>query len=95
MCAAFDPGSLIFAVASADNTIAFFDRRNYDKVFVSNNFKQRLTVMQAPFAQYQMDFPPFSWRALEFSPNGQFVLLVTDKDVVLLMDAFTGNLVLP
>jgi COMPASS component SWD2 len=79
VCVTLDPNSILFAVASDTNTVSLYDRRSFDK---------------APFSQFQIDSPPVIWRALEFSPNGQFILLLTENQIVFLIDAFTGSLIL-
>jgi len=75
--AAFDPAGLIFATASANNTVCLYDRRNFDT---------------APFSTFQLDCPVVAFRSLEFSPDGQAILLLTRNKVAFLLDAFTGEL---
>uniref|UniRef100_A0A6B2L978 Uncharacterized protein n=1 Tax=Arcella intermedia TaxID=1963864 RepID=A0A6B2L978_9EUKA len=80
MVASNDPSGTVFVVLSAINTVSLYDRRNYDL---------------GPFKTWQMDYPPFEWKTVEFSQDGNELLLLTENGLVFLVDSFTGNLVCP
>jgi len=44
------------------------------------------------FFSVQIDKPPFQWLSVEFSFDGLFILLQTDQNTALLLDAYTGVL---
>uniref|UniRef100_A0A6B2LA70 Uncharacterized protein n=1 Tax=Arcella intermedia TaxID=1963864 RepID=A0A6B2LA70_9EUKA len=77
MVASNDPSGTVFVVLSAINTVSLYDRRNYDL---------------GPFKTWQMDYPPFEWKTVEFSQDGNELLLLTENGLVFLVDSFTGNL---
>jgi len=78
MAVSLDPSGLIFAVTSATNTISLYDKRNFDV---------------GPFKSWQVDQPAFEWRTLEFSCDGQQILLLTTNGLAFMVDAFSGSLI--
>jgi len=78
MAAAYDPSGLLFAVLSATNTISLYDKRNFDL---------------GPFKTWQLDYPPFEWKTVEFNYNGNQILLLTTSGLVFLVDSFSGELI--
>jgi len=75
-CVAFDPHGLIFAIATDASTIRLYDSTNFDK---------------GPFEVFRnLDVaagrPNLQWTSITFSPNGAYILITTDQDVVLVVD---------
>jgi len=68
---------LLSLVLSATNTISLYDKRNFDV---------------GPFKTWQMDFPSFEWKTVEFSYDGNQLLLLTTSGLVFLVDAFSSVL---
>eukprot|EP00300_Choanocystis_sp_HF-7_P037387 c534_g1_i1.p1 GENE.c534_g1_i1~~c534_g1_i1.p1 ORF type:complete len:311 (-),score=44.89 c534_g1_i1:67-999(-) len=76
---AFDPDGLVFAVGMRDNTIKLYDLRTYSK---------------GPFSTIRLVTPsPADWAGLEFSPNGENLLVSTMSGPMYLVDSFKGELV--
>jgi len=48
---------------------------------------------QGPFKSWQMDYPPFEWKTIEFSQDGNLLLLLTTNGLIFIVDAFSGNLI--
>jgi len=73
----YDPQGLIFATASANNTVKLFDNRSYDK---------------GPFSTFQVPhIRPVEWASMKFSPDGKYVLLAANENVIFLVDSFSGS----
>jgi len=72
---AFDPQGMVFAVASAINTVKLFDIRSYDK---------------GPFATFVVHNNPVEWTGMKFSPDGKYLLLSTNESLIFLIDSFSG-----
>jgi len=77
MAASYDPTGIIFVVLSATNTISLYDKRNFDV---------------GPFKTWQLDYPAFEWKTVEFSYNGNQLLLLTTNGLVFIVDAISGEL---
>jgi len=78
-CVSYDPQGLIFAAAYAPNIIKLFDLRTYDK---------------GPFDTFYIaGQQKFTWTHMKFSNDGKFILLSTDKNLILLTDAFSGEII--
>ncbi|KAL6052932.1 WD repeat-containing protein 82 [Balamuthia mandrillaris] len=79
---AFDAPGLIFAVSSnnsdASTTVKLFDLRSFDK---------------GPFCTFNLrhNIPTLQCTGMKFSGDGKFVLLSTNKPVLFLLDAFSGE----
>jgi len=72
---AFDPQGMVFAIASAVNTVKLFDIRSYDK---------------GPFATFVVHNSPVEWTGMKFSPDGKYLLLSTTENIIFLIDSFSG-----
>ena len=54
--------------------------------------------LQGPFAVFRdidkaVQRPGLQWTSISFSPNGAYILVSTDQDIVFIVDAFTGELI--
>jgi COMPASS component SWD2 len=78
LTATYDPQGIVVGLASGINILSLYDTRNYDA---------------GPFSQYQIDLPPFEWRYIEFSSDGNAILLLTHDGCILVIDAFTGRMI--
>ncbi|KAH7726189.1 hypothetical protein AAVH_05988 [Aphelenchoides avenae] len=77
--AAFDPQGLVFAAAVNTELVKLYDLRSYDK---------------GPFATFKVDAErDGEWTGMRFSPNGKSILLMTDRDYMLVIDAFNGSVI--
>lgn len=77
---AFDPEGLIFAAGIDNSTVKLYDLRTFDK---------------GAFNSWQLPFERSAdteWTKLEFSKDGQQILITTNGDCVKLVDAYTGEL---
>ena len=75
-CVAFDPHGLIFAIATDASTIRLYDVASFDK---------------GPFAVFRdldrkVQRPGLVWTSITFSPNGAYILVSTDQDIVFIVD---------
>jgi COMPASS component SWD2 len=88
-CATFDPTGIIFAVISHSlSTLLLYDLRNYDKEPFSTFHISDDAYLQN--ISYPPRMPEFN--KLEFSNDGQSILLGTTGEVHYILDAFTGDL---
>lgn len=76
----FDPEGLIFTVGIDSEVLKFYDLRAYERgPFNSVKFGK-----QAPSSMV--------WKSLKFSPDGKQMLITTNTEQLLIMDAFSGQL---
>lgn len=82
--AAFDPQGLLFAAVDGRGDLRLFDTRKMDAgpfdVFDTLQAQAREGLAQAP-----------SFTSLTFSPTGKHILLATNQNKILLVDAFKGS----
>lgn len=86
---AYDPSATVIAVATpAAHAILLYDLRNYDKppfaTFDTKDIEYR--------SKTHGHRPGEGWSSLEFSNNGQYVLLGTNGAGHFVLDAFDGTL---
>lgn len=86
---AYDPSATVIAIASpAAHTVLLYDLRNFDKppfaTFDTQDIERRYKNIGHR--------PGEGWTALEFSNNGQYVLLGTNGAGHFVLDAFDGTL---
>ncbi|KAI6175925.1 WD repeat-containing protein 82-like isoform X1 [Aphelenchoides bicaudatus] len=75
---AFDKEGLIFAVTVGAEAIKLFDIRNYN---------------DGPFGTFDLAFVQDSkWSSMTFSPDGKFILVVTDGNHLRLVESYEGTL---
>ncbi|RWR98988.1 WD repeat-containing protein 82-like protein, partial [Dinothrombium tinctorium] len=73
----FDPEGLIFAVGINSESIKLYDLRSFDK---------------GPFNTFKIpQDKDCDWTGLKFSPDGKFIMIYTNGNVIHLIDAFQGN----
>lgn len=75
-CVAYDSAGLIFAVTSDSGTVRLFDPRSYQK---------------GPFESFALKDDKAEWTKLEFSPDGQRLMLSAASNLVVILDAFRGD----
>uniref|UniRef100_A0A914I8K6 Uncharacterized protein n=1 Tax=Globodera rostochiensis TaxID=31243 RepID=A0A914I8K6_GLORO len=76
--AAFDPEGLIFGAGIGNDVIKLYDLRSFDKG-PFNTFKINDTGLGC------------NWTGMKFSPDGKSILIMTDGNVLRLVDAYFGN----
>jgi COMPASS component SWD2 len=78
-CTAFDPTGVVFVATTGDD-IRLFDVRQYDK---------------GPFTSFKPELSSDLWRptSIEFSSDGQHMLVATDQGLLLRLDAYDGRTV--
>ncbi|CAK9294665.1 unnamed protein product [Gordionus sp. m RMFG-2023] len=75
--AAFDPEGLIFAAGMNSESIKLYDLRSFDK---------------GPFNTFCLaQEKECDWTGLKFSPDGKFICISTNGQVIRLLDAFQGT----
>ncbi|GAB7347124.1 hypothetical protein MBLNU459_g3248t1 [Dothideomycetes sp. NU459] len=86
---AYDPSATVIAIASPPTqTILLYDVRNFDKPPFATFDLLDIERRYAHFGQR----PGEGWTSLEFSNNGQYVLLATNGAGHFVLDAFDGSL---
>ncbi|KAH0381346.1 histone H3 methyltransferase complex and RNA cleavage factor II complex, subunit SWD2, partial [Aureobasidium melanogenum] len=86
---AYDPSATVIAVASpATQTIVLYDVRNYDKPPFATFDMQDIERRFSHYGQAQAQ----GWTTLEFSNNGQYILVGTNGPGHYVLDAFEGVL---
>jgi COMPASS component SWD2 len=74
---AFDPQGDVIAVASGINVVKLYDRKALDA---------------GPFSVFPIDATTtIEFTHCKFSPSGKYILLCTTDNLILLLDAYTGN----
>jgi len=84
-CVSYDPEDRIFAAVTEPRTLKLFDVRAFDK---------------GPFATFSVNLDrvaltpgdKLQFTAMEFSPDGKWILLSTNRSAILLLDAYDGDL---
>ncbi|KAG9508696.1 WD repeat-containing protein 82 [Fragariocoptes setiger] len=73
----FDPEGLIFAVGINSESIKLYDLKSFDK---------------GPFNTFKVPSQPnVDWTGLKFSPDGQYIMITTNGNVIYIIDAFQGT----
>lgn len=86
---AYDPSATVIAIASpATQTIILYDLRNFDKPPFATFDLHEIERRFAHYGQSQAQ----GWTSLEFSNNGQYILLGTNGPGHYVLDAFEGGL---
>lgn len=76
--AAFDPEGLIFAAGIGSEIVKLYDLRSYDK---------------GPFNTFNLvGETTTEWTGMKFSPDGKSILIMTNGNIMRLIDAFTGSI---
>ncbi|KAL0485852.1 COMPASS component SWD2 [Acrasis kona] len=74
---AYDPQGDVIAVASGINVVKLYDKRHLDG---------------GPFCVFPIDLPSsVDFTHVKFSPSGKLILLSTNDNIILLLDAYKGN----
>lgn len=74
----YDPLGVAFACASPNNIIKLFDLRGLEK---------------GPFVTFKLAHEPVDILSIQFSDNGNCLLLTTNTNTCFLLDAFDGHLI--
>ncbi|KAK4988257.1 hypothetical protein LTR50_004083 [Elasticomyces elasticus] len=88
---AYDPSATVIAIASpSTQSIVLYDLRNYDKPPFATFDMQEIEHRYAQMGLGQRIAE--GWTKLEFSNNGQYILVATNGAGHYLLDAFEGHL---
>ncbi|CAI5448185.1 unnamed protein product [Caenorhabditis angaria] len=73
----FDPEGLIYAAGTGQGCLKLYDLRSFDK---------------GPFSSFEVpaELKNIGWTSMKFSPCGKMILICTNSDKMILIDAFTG-----
>ncbi|XP_052781906.1 WD repeat-containing protein 82-like [Mya arenaria] len=75
--ATFDPEGLIFAAGINSECVKLYDLRSFDR---------------GPFATFKLpQDKDCDWTGMKFSPDGKFIVVSTNGQVIRLIDAFQGT----
>lgn len=73
-----DPEGLIFGAGIGNDVIKLYDLRSFDR---------------GPFNTFKINDTELGcdWTGMKFSPDGKSILIMTDGNVLRLVDAYVGN----
>ncbi len=80
-----DSGKVIASVCSESD-------KNSDKVINFINLYNLESVMQGPFKVFKIDSISSEIKQVKFSNDGQFMICTTNDNLILVLDAFEGNI---
>ena len=89
---AYDPAACVIAIASpSTSSVLLYDLRNFDKPpFATFDLK---SLDNQPHVKMHGAQHPRDWTRIEFSNDGQFLLVCTNDSIGhIMLDAFTGGL---
>jgi COMPASS component SWD2 len=88
--AAFDPEGLIFAAGLNSESIKLYDLRSFDKGPFQVRYAIHTRIICAQTFTMSKDATG-DWTDLKFSPDGKYIMIVTNSNVLRLVDSFEGK----